>query len=200
VILRGRAKHRSVQVWVMTAPSPIPFPAFGKRLRRLRRAGATKQEALAAQIGVNQATISRWESGTQSPDFNMQRLVFDALARTRGDDAALRRLVETSTGCVHLVEDVSHICLAYSKGRARDWKATDRGHLGTSLWPYATDEIRLAESQLSDEGWWDLLSPPPKSFVTSGAIYPNIRISQGGILWERVYLADGTPARLVSGI
>lgn len=177
-----------------------PLPAFGKRLRRLRRAAGTKQEALATQLGVNQATISRWENGALTPDPGVQRSVMDVLAQTRGNDTALKRLVENSADCVHLIDDASHKCLAYSKGRARCWRATDRGLLGTSLWQFATDEICHAESQLEAEGWWDLLSPTPKSFVTSEAIYPSIRISAGRILWERVYLADGTPARLVSGI
>ncbi len=184
----------------MTQLSNIAFPAFGKRLRRLRRATGIKQDALAHQLRVNQATISRWESGAQTPDPDLQQSVMQVLACAKGDDAALKRLVEESAGCVHLVEEASHVCLAYSKGRARDWKSTDRGLVGTSLWQFATDEIRLAESQLEDEGWWELLSPAPKSFITSEAIHPVIRISAGGILWERIYLSDGTPARLVSGI
>lgn len=184
----------------MAQPSEFPFPAFGKRLRRLRRATGTKQEALALQLGINQATISRWESGVQTPTPTLQQSAMELLALARGDDAALKRLVEESAGCVHLVEEAGHVCLAYSKSRAKDWHSTDRGLVGTSLWQFATDEIRLAESQLEDEGWWDLLSPAPKSFVTSEAVHPMIRISAGGILWERVYLSDGTPARLVSGI
>ncbi|MEM9223217.1 MAG: helix-turn-helix transcriptional regulator [Pseudomonadota bacterium] len=175
------------------------FPAFGQRLRRQRRACGMKQAALADLLRVNQATVSRWECGTYAPGGDIQRQVFDALGQIRTDDATLRRLVERSIDCVHLVEEASHICLAYSPNRARDWGTSRRAMLGVSLWQFATDEIRQAESELADAGWWDDAAPAPKLFVTSGAVHDPITISAGDILWERLYLSDGTPVRLVSG-
>ena len=71
--------------------------------------------------------------------------------------------------------------------------------MGVSLWQFATDEIRRAETELKDEGWWDQHTPNPKAFLTSEAVHDRIRISAGEIVWERLYLADGTPVRLVSG-
>lgn len=53
--------------------------------------------------------------------------------------------------------------------------------------------------ELTDEGWWDLQAPNPKAFSTSQAVHDQITISAGQIVWERLYLADGTPVRLVSG-
>ncbi len=123
-----------------------------------------------------------------------------ALSVSRTDDAALRRLVETSNDCLHLVEEASHVCLAYSASRAQDWRVSQRGLLGVSLWQFATDEIRQAESALDETDWWAVETPSPISFITSEAIHDQIRISAGGIRWERLYLSDGTPARLVSGI
>ncbi len=117
----------------------------------------------------------------------------------REDDAALKRLVVHSAECLHLVEEISHRCLAYSAARARDWKTSQSALLGVSLWQFATDEIRSAEADLEQDGWWDLHSPTPKSFVTSEAVHNRIRISAGQITWERLYLSDGTPVRLVSG-
>ncbi|MHA3916547.1 helix-turn-helix domain-containing protein [Halovulum sp. GXIMD14793] len=177
-----------------------PLPAFHKRLRRLRRVAGLKQEALADLLSVNQTSISRWESGAQLPDPAVQQKALALLTSAGAHDAALKRLVETSPACLHLVEEANHICLTYSKSRAQDWDATDRSLIGTSLWPFATDEIRTAEAELEDHGWWEDMSPAPKAFITSGAVHPEIRISAGGILWERVYLSDGTPARLVSGL
>ncbi|MEX0368041.1 MAG: hypothetical protein AB3N22_18400 [Ruegeria sp.] len=104
-----------------------------------------------------------------------------------------------SAECIHLVEEASHICLAYSASRARDWKTSQNALLGVSLWQFATDEIRQAEAELQDEGWWDQQMPRPKAFLTSEAVHDRIRISAGEIIWERLYLADGTPVRLVSG-
>ncbi len=150
-------------------------------------------------LQVDQATISRWENGTHIPDPAMQQSVFSALDPVREDDAALKRLVVHSAECLHLVEEISHRCLAYSAARARDWKTSQSALLGVSLWQFATDEIRSAEADLEQDGWWDLHSPTPKSFVTSEAVHDLIRISAGQITWERLYLSDGTPVRLVSG-
>ncbi|GFE63800.1 helix-turn-helix domain-containing protein [Litoreibacter roseus] len=182
-----------------TQPPAKPFPSFGQRLRRQRRALGLKQLALADQLGVDQTSVSRWEAGHHTPDAELQHRAFDVLARSRKDDAALRRLVENSIDCVHLVEEVSHICLAYSKSRAADWKTSQRTMLGISLWQFATDEIRNEEAKLADAGWWSTQVPEPRLFCTSGAEHDLIRISAGGILWERLYLADGTPVRLVTG-
>lgn len=181
---------------VLTVPS---FPCFGPRLRRQRRALGLKQLVVADGMGVDQATVSKWEAEHHTPDPDIQQAVFKFLAQNRTDDAALRRLVERSQDCIHLVEDVSHICLAYSKARAKDWMASPKALLGVSLWQFATDEIRMAEAQLAESDWWSSQTPAPRLFQTSEAIHEQgIRISAGGILWERLYLADGTPVRLVT--
>lgn len=175
------------------------YPGFGKRLKRLRRSVGYKQAYLAELLEVDQATISRWERGGQTPLPDTQQAVFAALGPRRSDDNALRRLVLNSSDCLHLVEEASHKCLAYSASRARDWKTSQNALLGVSLWQFATEEIQKAEAELEVEGWWDKHTPAPKAFQTSEAIHDRIRISAGEIFWERLYLSDGTPVRLVSG-
>ncbi len=182
-----------------TSAVSIGFPAFGKRLKRLRRSVGLKQSALADLLEVDQTTISRWENGGQTPSAHVQQAVFAALGPVRVQDSALKRLIVHSAECLHLVEEASHTCLAYSASRARDWKTSQRALLGVSLWQFATDEIRQAEAELQQDGWWDLHSPSPKAFLTSEAVHDQIRISAGQIVWERLYLGDGTPVRLVSG-
>ena len=174
------------------------LPHFGRRLKRIRSSVRMKQSALADMLGVDQTTISRWEAGLQSPDEDVQQRAFDVLIPHRSDDAALKRLVETADACVHLVDEATHVCLAYSRKRAADWRVERREMLGVSLWPFATEEIQRAEFDLTNSDWFEALSPTPKRFVTSQADNA-IRISAGEILWERLYLADGTPARLVTG-
>lgn len=175
------------------------FPSFAQRLRGLRRAKGLKQSALAQDLCIDQTTVSRWEAGRQMPTADMQARALKLLTDATADDAALRRLVENAGNYVHLVEEASHICLAYSKPRATDWRASQSDLLGVSLWQFATDEIRQAEAELADSNWWSERMPASKSFRTSGLRHEKINISEGGILWERLYLADGTPARLVTG-
>lgn len=42
-----------------------------RKIRELRKRLGLKQEEFAAHLGVSQTSISRWESGTQEPDFKM---------------------------------------------------------------------------------------------------------------------------------
>lgn len=184
----------------MTESAAPPLPVFGRRLRRLRRAMGVKQLSLAHLMGVDQASISRWEAGWQTPSQETQQKALDALAASRTDDAALRRLVENSTDCVHLVDEATHICLAYSRRRAEDWRNSQRALLGVSLWQFATDEIREAEAKLAETDWWSSQMPSPRCFITSGKVFDEIVISAGTIRWERLYLSDGTPVRLVTGV
>ena len=177
-----------------------PFPFFSQRLRHLRRTMGIKQQALAHDLSVDQTTISRWESGLQTPEPEVQQKALAALSGSQKDDAALRRLVENATNHVHLVEDATHICLAYSHKRAENWRTTQRALLGVSLWQFATDEIRQAEAELAESNWWTAKMPKPKTFQTSEKIHDEIVISAGGIMWERLYLNDGTPVRLVTGV
>ncbi|MEM8553343.1 MAG: helix-turn-helix transcriptional regulator [Pseudomonadota bacterium] len=176
----------------------ITLPAFGKRLQRQRRVMGVKQSALAEMVGVTQTTVSRWESAAIVPDGAVQQRVFQMLSGMRVHDGALQRLVEQSRASVHLIDDVSHVCLAYSTPRATEWRIGPRSLVGVSLWQFATDEIREAEAGLQDQGWWDALAPDPVKFNKCCDAHADIRIPAGDTLWERLYLADGTPVRLVS--
>ena len=159
-----------------------------------------KQLALAHELNVTQTTVSRWESGAQTPLPEVQKKALGILASPGAKDDALRKLVENATNHVHLVEEATHVCLAYSRKRAIDWRTSQKEMLGVSLWKYATDEIRQAEAELAQGNWWSAQVPTPKAFLTSAQEHDDITISAGGILWERLYLSDGTPVRLVTGI
>jgi transcriptional regulator with XRE-family HTH domain len=43
---------------------------FAQRVKETREATGLKQEAFAERLGVNQATISKWENGKHKPDTN----------------------------------------------------------------------------------------------------------------------------------
>lgn len=178
-------------------PAPTPnLPAFGPRLRKMRRAAGVKQSALSHALGVDQSSVSRWEAGSQLPDDRLQRRAFELLSEHRTDDFALRRLVETSTLSLYLVEDATHECLAYSSRRAAEWEISERSLNGTHLWRFATEEIQSAEATLEQSGWWSSRLPEPRCLRTSARRYDELTILAGYIRWERMYLNDGTPVRL----
>ncbi len=178
-------------------PAPTPnLPAFGQRLRKMRRALGVKQSALSHALGVDQSSVSRWEAGDQFPDDRIQRRAFELLSDHRTEDFALRRLVEASTLSLHLVEDTTHECLAYSGRRAAEWGIGERSLNGTHLWRFATEEIQSAEYELGQSDWWSSQLPEPRCFRTSERRYDELAVLAGYIRWERMYLNDGTPVRL----
>lgn len=46
---------------------------IGRFLKELRQEKGVTQEALAAQLGVSNRTVSRWENGVNMPDFDLMR-------------------------------------------------------------------------------------------------------------------------------
>lgn len=179
------------------SPDTPPLPALGARLRRLRQLQRVKQDGVARLCGVSQGTVSRWESGVLQPPPAQVRRIFDALRGRPVQDAALKRLVETSPLHLHLVTDLDHELLAASGPRQR-WWGTDTmpALLHTSLWRYATREIVEVEMRLEDLGWWEQPDPAPVRVPLSGREHAGLPIQAGVMVWERVWLASGLPARL----
>ncbi|PIO98546.1 helix-turn-helix domain-containing protein [Pleomorphomonas carboxyditropha] len=168
-------------------------------LRHLRRLAGMKQSHLADLMGVTQPTVSRWENGSL-PLTVEQTQALQAIFAVRPDpaqDAALKRLVETSMSPVHLICDLTHRLLAASPARAADWRVDLGDYLGRSLLVYASEEILAAEARLDDLGWRDgqLAS---LAFDTGANDDPDIPIRPGPMLWERVRLSDGSSGRLVT--
>lgn len=172
---------------------------FGRALKRWRRLRGVKQSHAAELFGVTQATLSRWERGHHRiPEEATRKLarLLSAPLDSAGD-AGLRRLVESSTLAVHLICDLSHRLLAVSPARCADWSADPAELRGVSLWRFASDEIRLAESRLGEAGWYDD-GAARLSFWTGPNDSPLVAIVPGMLTWERLQLSDGTLARLVT--
>ena len=170
----------------------------GPHVRRLRRLLGIKQSHLAAMMRVAQTTVSRWESGTLRMAEAQFEAALSALGAAAPDaDRAIRRLVEGSALKVHLVCDRTHRLLAVSPARAREWRLPSADLVGRSLLGYASPEILAAEDGLSDRGWYE--TPSSAVHVETG---PNdsadVPIRPGTVLWERLWLADGSPVRVVT--
>lgn len=180
----------------MTQDLPI-----GRALRRFRRLNAIKQGHFAELLGVAQASVSRWESGTHEPDAAHREKIAALIAAQTGSDAdaALKRLVETSTQAVHLVCDATHRLLAASPARAASWQADARAYVGMSLWRFATREIILAEAGLAAAGWFE--RPFQTLDVRTGANGSReIPVRPGRMRWETIPLSGGRTGRLTTTI
>jgi transcriptional regulator with XRE-family HTH domain len=190
---------KCITIWKMVSfdSAPIGLPAFGRRLRRLRRLRGFKQGVVAEIAGVAQTTVSRWESGDVRPDAELAAYVLLTLARQhdRFVDAPLRRLIETASTPVHLVDDDDHRLLAASAPRLLQWGVDADTLLGRSLWPFASDAVLAAEARLEAAGWWDDHNPAPIAVDLVDADR-GLRFVAGRMMWERLHLADGAAVRL----
>ncbi|MBS8275456.1 XRE family transcriptional regulator [Thalassospira tepidiphila] len=177
-----------------------PDKEFGRLLRQWRRTSDIKQSRLADILGVTQATVSRWESGAQSPAPLQYDLIHQMMTRKRNFrlDHAVKRLVMHSSQRVHLIEDRSHRLLCASRPRENEWQRDCTPLLGTSLWRFATPEIASAEKSLHDLGWHEDQTDH-LTFETSRRDGDPMRIIDTYILWERFFLSDGTAVRLTTG-
>lgn len=169
-------------------------------LRRLRLLRGMKQSHLAELMGVDQATVSRWERGVLKLSPRQREMLRRVFAHEEiAHDAALKRLVESSMQKVHLICDRTHRLLAASRARQAEWRADPSEFLGKPLLGYASAEILAAEATLAHRGWHE--GRLSSLVVDTGANSdPLLRILPGRVLWERLRLGDGSAARLVTTI
>lgn len=194
---RARVSHRDHTVRTLRIFLPmIMLPHFGSRLRRIRRLRGLKQAYIAELAGVVQTTVSRWEAGEIQPDERVATDILLAISRSSANDRALRTLVENATITAHLVTDADHRLLAASPGRIAEWQRDPVDLIGSSLWRFATEPIAAAETSLESIGWWEDPVPSPVEVMTGTRDGHDLRILPSRMTWERVYLTDGTPARL----
>jgi transcriptional regulator with XRE-family HTH domain len=173
--------------------------ALGAALRRFRQLNRVKQSHFAELLGVSQGSVSRWENGANSPNAAQRERLIELIAARAGNDqdAALRRLVESSSCPVHLVCDSTHRLLAASGSSIASWRLDLSELTGRSLWPFASCEIISAEEGLRDRGWFERPHQRLES-VTSGNGRFDVPVPAGRLLWETLPLSDGRVGRLTT--
>ncbi len=173
----------------------------GRALRRFRRLNGMKQSHAAELLNVSQGSVSRWESGKHEPEPDVRDRIATLIAAHADSrtDAALKRLIETSTLPVHLVCDATHQLLVASPARAAGWRADVNTYLGVSLWPYASPEIVAAEATLPESGWFD--RPFQCLTFATGTNDSDMIVVRAGVMrWETIPLANGRVGRLTTAV
>ena len=123
----------------MLAPASESQSPWAMQLRRFRRAHALKQIVLAEMMGVDQTTISRWESGRQVPDFSMQRRLRDLIHKMPGAEDVAKHAVEMAMGQAVLTSP-RRVVLAASKAYSAAHGVTQNGIRGMCTRPMYTEE------------------------------------------------------------
>ncbi len=100
--------------------NPAPTLDWGSEIRHFRRLRAIKQTTLAEMLGVDQATVSRWEGNRQTPDLGMQRRL-QALMHGDGahDEILLRHWVGTAIGDTALLDASRNLVVGSASFLAR---------------------------------------------------------------------------------
>jgi transcriptional regulator with XRE-family HTH domain len=174
---------------------------LGRSLRLWRGLRRVKQGAVALELGVSQATISRWESGQAAPTPDEQQALRRLMAARldSAGDFALARLVERSPTPVHLICDLSHRLLALSAPRERHCRLPRSALLGRALWCYATPEIVAQEARLDALGWYEP-GADAIEFDTGASAEQDMPIVASRMRWVRLQLSDGSFVRLTETV
>lgn len=171
---------------------------LGASLRRWRLLNRVKQSALAAEMGVSQTTVSRWEAGSVAPGPREEaRLTHLLSARpTSAADRALIDLVRGAPGRLHLMCDLTHRLFAASPARIAGWRVAADTLVGQSLWRFASPGIVRGEQALEALGWYAPVAPSV-TVDTESADFSELSIAAGRLCYTRMPMSDGSFARLV---
>lgn len=173
---------------------------WGAQLRRFRRLRALKQSALAEMVGVDQATVSRWESGRQSPDLGTQQRLRDLMRRIEPhQEVLLKHWIDTSVGYTVLCDE-NRIIRAASPSYCSIHGVSPSDVLGRSSLPVFTAELERALWQAMDQGFFEGEVASVR-VVGRWNTHSGRQRGVGGIaVWTPVPLADGQIWRRIDRI
>ena len=173
---------------------------WGAQLRRFRRLRALKQTALAELIGVDQATVSRWESGRQSPDLSMQQRLRDLMRRIEPrEEVLLSHWINASVGYTVLCDE-DRIIRAASPSYCTIHGIAASDVVGMSSIPAYTAELERALWLAVDRGFFEGDVASITVVGRANALSGRPRDIPGISVWTPVPLTDGRVLRRVDRI
>lgn len=119
-------------------------------IRGHRRRNGLKQEVLALQLGVNQATISRWERGVDEPNVAMQRRLRDVLFGKRRENLVADNLLRNPV-VIAEVQNPGSVVVGHSPGALHAHKGLSP--LGLRYRDTTIESSLLYEDDLTAQFW-----------------------------------------------
>lgn len=117
--------------------------SIGQRLKAWRRANGVKQDAMAAALGVSQATVSRWEAGRDLPSIDISRRIADLIATQARDELAIESCFVERLSSIQTIFEIDGIRFrAASAGCRRQWPRFSR-LIGRSFEARVIGEARI---------------------------------------------------------
>ena len=169
---------------------------WSSEIFRFRQQHSLKQAVFAEMVGVDQATVSRWEKGCHSPDSIMQRRILALIHRTPTQQQIHRYLVRTALSAVVLL-DINRTIIAasaryceahglshanviglrvnpiYNEEGIRFWQCAReyglyRGALASATLVTLTNALSGREANICTKEIWTLIRQPDGAAVLRG--------------------------------
>ncbi len=162
---------------------------WGTWVRQVRIQRNLKQAAFAEMIGVDQATVSRWEAGRTRPDAQAQNRI-RTLMGSRPADSLIRHWVKMAIGGVVLVNS-NRIILAASAQYSATHQIPVDEIVGLSVGPVFTEESDRLWQTAHNQGlfWGQIASVSAVTLTNSlSGHFHNVCTK---CIWMPAPLADG---------
>lgn len=159
-----------------------------------------KQAALAELVGVDQATVSRWEGSRQIPDLGMQRRLRDVMRRAESrEEMLLTHCINASVGYTVLCDE-NRIILAASLSFCGIHGMTAAEIIGMSSMPVFTAELEQMLQAAVEHGFFEGEVASVRVVSRFHALTGQPRDIGGIVSWTPVPLTDGRILRRVDRI
>lgn len=158
------------------------------RIVRLRAARGWKQAAVAEMLGVDQATISRWERGLQSPDVTARRKLSRLFLREhpQGDRMALLSVAASPHPCLAFAADLTVVAASKAAAEFFGIHPDDLSRLG--LVAVLSGDLAAALARAEEAGIW-------MGAVAAVRFLARLGDARGAVparfLWTPVFLPKG---------
>lgn len=160
------------------------------QIRRFRKARGLTQAALAEHLGVEQATVSRWECGTHEPELGIQRRLRDMIyGKGPGSDCFILNSIRFSPFAVKLVTS-DGTNLAASTNAALCHGVMTQQLASAHYRPFYTEELEKNWDRAVEMGFFD-------GDLICVQVYNKWKPLDGGS--EKACMSYWTPTRLSGG-
>jgi len=164
---------------------------WAAQLRRFRRLRTIKQAALAEMLGVDQATVSRWEGGRQVPDLGIQRRL-RALMQGAGsrDEVMVVHWIAAAVGDTLLI-DAARIARAASAEFCHRHGVPTAAIAGRAAAPLFSEEMETLWWQVVERGFFEGEIASATVVSRQHLLSGEQRDIPGRTLWTPIHLSSG---------
>lgn len=123
-------------------------------IRRLRQSNGWKQTTFAEMIGVDQATVSRWERGLQTPEPSMRKRLVELMRRRVPELDRLQMISVEASPNLAIAFDRDFRVLAASEAAAALFGTTPGALVGEPLHDRSAPDLAWARERAEECGLW----------------------------------------------